>query len=244
MARITRVESHLSLEEVKERMLHDSRSWCRQRWLIIYNALVDPREASDIAKHAGVSVHTVHKLIPAYNRLGVVAVDTPGRGGRRHEYLSFDEERDFLTPFFERAEGGEVTTVQQIKQAFEERVKHEVDESTIHRLLERHQWRKLVPRPFHPQADHEEQEKFKRDFAKTVEEVIKSRNPKDQRTVLLMAQEEARFGRISIPRRSWAPKPIRPRSPHQIVREYTYVYAAVAPKIGKMASLILPYSDT
>src|SRR2546430_7327072 len=94
MARKTRVEPHLSIEEVKERMLHDPRSWCRQRWLIIYNALVDPREASDIAKHAGVSVHTVHKLIPAYNRLGIAAVETPGRGGRRREYLTLDEERD------------------------------------------------------------------------------------------------------------------------------------------------------
>ena len=100
MARITRVASHFSIEEVKERMLYDHRPWCRQRWLIIYNALVDPREASDIAKHVGVSVHTIHKLIPAYNRLGIAAVETPGRGGRRREYLTLDEERDFLTPFF------------------------------------------------------------------------------------------------------------------------------------------------
>jgi len=132
MSRITRIVSHLSIEEVKERMLHDPRPWCRQRWMIIYNASVDPREAIDIAKHTGVSVHTVHKLIPAYNRLGVAAIETPGRGGRRREYLSFDEEQDFLTPFFERAERGELTTAQQIKQAFEERVGHEVDESTIH----------------------------------------------------------------------------------------------------------------
>jgi hypothetical protein len=31
MARITRVKPHLSIEEVKERMLHDTRLWCRQR---------------------------------------------------------------------------------------------------------------------------------------------------------------------------------------------------------------------
>jgi transposase len=244
MSRITRVAPHFSVEEVKERMLYDPRPWCRQRWLIIYNALVDPREASEIAKHAGVSVHTVHKLIPAYNLKGIAAVETPGKGGRRHEYLPFEEEQDFLVPFFACAERGEIPTVHQIKQEFEKRVGHGVDESTIYRLLERHKWRKLVPRPFHPQADHEEQRKFKRDFAKTVKEGIKARDPEDQRPVLLMAEDEACFGRISIPRRSWAPKPIRPRSPHQIVREYTYVYAAVAPEIGKMTSLILPYSNT
>jgi hypothetical protein len=79
--------------------------------LIIYNAMVDAREASDMAKHVGVSVDTVHKLIPAYNRLGVTAVETPGRGGWCREYMTLDEERDFLTPFFDRAQRGELTTV-------------------------------------------------------------------------------------------------------------------------------------
>jgi transposase len=59
-----------------------------------------------------------------------------------------------------------------------------------------------------------------------------------------MAQDEGRFGRISQPRRAWAPPGMRPRSPRQIVREYTYVYAAVAPQEGKMTSLILPKADT
>ena len=59
-----------------------------------------------------------------------------------------------------------------------------------------------------------------------------------------MAQDEGRFGRISQPRRAWAPPGMRPRSPRQIVREYTYVYAALAPQEGKLTSLILPRADT
>lgn len=59
-----------------------------------------------------------------------------------------------------------------------------------------------------------------------------------------MAGDEGRFGRVSIPRRAWAPPGIRPHAPRQIVREYTYVYAAVAPAEGKMTSLILPSADT
>jgi hypothetical protein len=50
--------------------------------------------------------------------------------------------------------------------------------------------------------------------------------------------------RISVPRRAWAPPGVRPRSPRQGVREYLYVYAAVAPEAGKMTSLILPTADT
>jgi hypothetical protein len=59
-----------------------------------------------------------------------------------------------------------------------------------------------------------------------------------------MAEDEGRFGRESHPRRAWAPPGVRPRAPRQIVREYTYVYAAVAPAEGKMTSLVLPTANT
>jgi transposase len=244
MARITRAALHLSVEEVKYRMKNDPRYWCRNRWYIIYNALIDPREAIEIAKHTGVSVSTVHNVISDYNRLGVASVETAGKGGRRSEYLTLKEETDFLQPFFERAAQGEIATAAQIKQEFEHRIGHEVNKTTIYRLLDRHQWRKLVPRPSHPKSKKEEQEQFREHFPEMVEEAVKTRDPKDERPVLQMAQDEACFGRISMVRRSWAPKPIRPLVHHQIVREYTYVYAVVAPKEGKMTSLILPTADT
>jgi transposase len=59
-----------------------------------------------------------------------------------------------------------------------------------------------------------------------------------------MAQDEGCFGRLSMPRGAWAPPGMRPHVPRQVVREYSYVYAAVAPKEGKMTSLILPSADT
>jgi transposase len=105
-------------------MKNDSRPWCRNRWLIIYNAVVDPREATEIAKHTGVSVSTVHKVISDYNRLGMASVETSGKGGRRSEYLTLEEERDFLRPFFERAAKGEIAPAAQIKQEFEHRRGH------------------------------------------------------------------------------------------------------------------------
>ena len=45
MARVTRAATHLSIEEVKHRQKTDLRPWCRQCWLIIYNALIEPRKA-------------------------------------------------------------------------------------------------------------------------------------------------------------------------------------------------------
>jgi hypothetical protein len=59
-----------------------------------------------------------------------------------------------------------------------------------------------------------------------------------------MAQDEGCFGRISRPQRCWAPPGVRPHAPAQLVREYVYVYAAVAPAQGQMTSLILPEVST
>lgn len=73
---------------------------------------------------------------------------------------------------------------------------------------------------------------------------VATRDPTDERPVLKMAEDEGRFGRICVPRRAWAPPGVRPQAPHQLEREYTYAYAAVAPQEGKMTSLILPGADT
>jgi transposase len=59
-----------------------------------------------------------------------------------------------------------------------------------------------------------------------------------------MFQDEARFGRINIPRSCWAPLGIRPVVGSQVIREYTYAYAAVSPADGVMDSLILPEVNT
>src|SRR6266851_2883691 len=125
--RITRAASHLSVDEVKERMNTDARRWVRQHWWIIYNALVAPRKAEEIALHTGVSATTVHRVISTYNRLGPAALETPGKGGRRHEYLTLQEEKAFLAPFFAQAQSGEIATVAQIQAAFETRVGHAVE---------------------------------------------------------------------------------------------------------------------
>ena len=176
--RITRAASHLSVEEVKERMNTDARPWVRQHWWIIYNALVAPRKAEEIALHTGVSATTVHRVIATYNRLGPTAMETPGKGGRRHEYLSVPEEQAFLAPFFAQAERGEFATVTQIQRAYEAKVGHEVDDSTIYRLLARHGWRKLMARPRHPKADPQAQAHFKKTLQRRLTRQLRRGQPK------------------------------------------------------------------
>jgi len=50
----------------------------------------------------------------------------------------------------------------EIQRACEERVGKSVAPSTIYRMLERHGWRKVVPRPRHPKANRAGQAACKR----------------------------------------------------------------------------------
>ena len=62
--------------------------------------------------------------------------------------------------------------------------------------------------------------------------------------ILLLFQDEARFGRISDIRKCWCPKPYRPLCQAMITHEYTYAYAAVSVADGQMDSLILPHVNS
>jgi putative transposase len=77
-----------------------------------------------------------------------------------------------------------------------------------------------------------------------VAQALRTRDPRDTRPVLIMAHDEGRFGRINRPRRCWAPKPLRPTVPRQIVREFVYVFATVCAQLGRLTASVLPLANT
>jgi transposase len=164
MGKITRAANHLTREQVKEKMEESKDIKQFKRWQIVYTTLFQPRKAEDIATCIGVSKSLVQKTISRYNREGIEAIEIKSCGGRYHEYLSIEEEKKFLAPFWQLASQGELTTTGEIHRAYEEQVGHPVHQTTIYRLLERHNWRKLLPRSLHPKADVEAQEAFKKNF--------------------------------------------------------------------------------
>jgi len=164
MGDLTRAANHLTLEQVKEKMKEAKDPRQLVRWQIVYTALIQPRKAEEIATCVGASKSLVQKMISRYNRGGTQSIEIKSCGGRYHEYLTKEEEEQFLAPFFAQAELGELTTTREIHRAYEERVGNPVHETTIYRLLDRHNWRKLLPQSIHPKADKEAQEDFKKNF--------------------------------------------------------------------------------
>jgi transposase len=117
-------------------------------WLRVTLELSDEQ----IAQAVGLSANTVRCLGSRFRRQGASALAGAGRGGRRHENLTVAQEQELLQPFLEPAGRGRLLQVSPIKTADERVVGHPVPPSTIYRLLGRHGWRQLAPRPRHPKA--------------------------------------------------------------------------------------------
>lgn len=118
--------------------------------------------AGEIAQLLGWSTATVHVMHSRWSKEGDAVFDVRSRGGRRNQYLSQEQEQALLAPFVQRAQAGGMLTVSEIQQAYQEHTGRQVAPSTIYRLLDRHGWRKVTPRPWHPRSDVAAQAAFKK----------------------------------------------------------------------------------
>ena len=121
----------------------------------------------DVAVAIGWNVSSVRHLQAQYVKEGETALQASKRGGRYRANMTSDEEHMFLSSFLEMSARGEILIVSEIKRAYEKAVGHVVPKSTIYRMLARHGWRKIRPRPHHPKADVLLQEAFKQNSPKS-----------------------------------------------------------------------------
>lgn len=112
-----------------------------------------------------ISTSTVTRLQAEIRNQGLHKKDKGSWGGRRRQTMTMGEEKEFLEPWIEQAKVGGVLTVPPVHQALEERVEHPVSPSTMYRMLARHGWRKVQPDTYHPKADPQAQEDFKKNSA-------------------------------------------------------------------------------
>jgi transposase len=162
MARVCTAAAHLSVEALDARIKHEREAWRIRRWMVIRHALVDPQPAAVIAAHMGLAPHTVRNLLWAYNRRGPAGIDTAGRGQRQRAYLSLTQEQALVSKFLKKSARGQVSTGLLLKPALEQAVGHTVAKTTVYRMLKRQHWRKVVPRPRHPDSTPEQQAAFKK----------------------------------------------------------------------------------
>ena len=88
-------------------------------------------------------------------------------------------EREILESFNHRASQGEIVVVREIHKKYEEVLQKKVTKSAIYKLLHRHHWRKVFPRPHHPNQNKDEMEAFKKTLAQWLPPPMHSLNCKD-----------------------------------------------------------------
>jgi transposase len=115
-----------------------------------------------IAGAMGVSLSTVNRAHMAYDQGGIKALRPKPCGGRKRENMTIAQEKALLARFANAAGAGEMLNIHDLKLAYERAIGHKTSSSTVYDLLGRHGWRKLMPRPFHPQQDIAAQNAFKK----------------------------------------------------------------------------------
>lgn len=112
----------------------------------------------------GLNEVNVRRIWKRYREKGEQEIVGERRGNRGKAHLTLEEEQAFLKPFMEEAQSGGILIVSQIHKAYEKKIGKALHHSVTYRLLERHGWRKIAPRPYHPKRDQAQQESFQDSF--------------------------------------------------------------------------------
>jgi transposase len=149
------------LKRLKRALKREKNPTMRERIgmvLLRENGMTQPQ----IAEVMGVSLSTVNRAHMAYDHGGLRVLEPRPSGGRIRENMTLAEEKALLGRFSKAAGAGEMLNIHDLKAAYEKAIGHPTSNSTVYNLLDRHNWRKLMPRPFHPDRDVEAQIDFKK----------------------------------------------------------------------------------
>lgn len=157
------IAGHLSNDELQRLMKEAGSIEQFRRYQVIFLRQTNPSmPVSQVAKICSVAYRTVTQWTWLYNRNKVEDYLLAGRGGRRNSHLPEAAEVKLLESLCEKAEKGQVVTVQSVKKAAEKVIGHELPKDYAYDLLHRHRWRKIMPHTYHPKKDQEKQDAFKK----------------------------------------------------------------------------------
>lgn len=119
------------------------------------------RSADDVAEIVSWKPRTVYNRKREFLERGEQALLAAEWGGRRQATLTTGQEAELVEALTVKAARGALVTVKSVKDAVEQVAGRSVNRMVVYRLMWRHSWRKIVPRPSHPNADPERREAFK-----------------------------------------------------------------------------------
>lgn len=125
-----------------------------ERRLCVLSMKILGKSNEEIASRTGYNGAYARRLIAKYFSEGLEAILGRKRQGNNRN-IPYDVEANFVNEFIEQAKKGHLTTVKDIKAAYENLVGHKIGNGHIYVILNRHGWRKIKPRPAHPKKASE-----------------------------------------------------------------------------------------
>ena len=139
--------------EIKEARIKNKNKNAERRLCVIAMRM-QGKTNDEIVARTGYESSYARALVRKYFNQGLEAIIGKKRPGN-HRNIPYETEAAFVNGFIEKAKEGHLTTVKEIKAAYESLVGHKIGSGHIYVILARHGWRKIKPRPAHPKKASE-----------------------------------------------------------------------------------------
>lgn len=133
----------------------------------------DNKGNDEIAARTGYNVRYITTLMGQYKKQGLEEFIRIKQTSH-HRNLSVEQEAKVLASFEEESDAGHELTVSEIRQGLESELGKETPANYVYRVLHRHGWRKVMPRPKHPKAATQEEQ----DSSKKLKSITKNSSQK------------------------------------------------------------------
>ena len=111
----------------------------------------------EISARTGYNVRYITTLMGQYKKQGLEEFIRIKQTSHNRN-MSVEQEAKVLAKFEEEADAGHELTVKEIRQGLESELGKETSVAYAYRVLKRHGWRKVMPRPKHPKAAAKEEQ--------------------------------------------------------------------------------------
>jgi transposase len=139
---------------------NDKREFVKLQTIHLY--VIEKKPASEKAKIVNKKVGMIYQIAHRYKKFGLDGLINKPRGGRKWSFMTFDEEKKLLESLTDEAKKGLVVISKIVRNNAEEKLGHPVSADYAEDLLNRHGWRKIMPKTKHPKSSPDEQEEFKK----------------------------------------------------------------------------------
>lgn len=130
----------------------------------VYLRKAEKMSANDVAIAVGTTKETVYQWTHRYKKFGIEGLIKKPTGGRTWAYMTLEQEKELLDSLTQDAMNGLVVITKIVREKAEQFLKKPVSADYAEDLLNRHNWRKVIPRTRHPKSTAEIKEEFKKKY--------------------------------------------------------------------------------